>query len=153
MNNDKRLTLKRVWQLSEMSDKKNPKYMSFNVFNNIFKEISIEIEDMLLEGKSVALPVKMGSLRLKKFKPLKELPDWKATKTLWKASPQMREQRYIVKQSNMHTGGWRVKLHWSKFNCAWTHSGSVVCKRTRGFERKLAWLLKTDSELIEKIQD
>ena len=153
MENTKRLTLSRVWAISELSNKKSPKYISFSEFNNMFKEISIEIEDMLLEGKSVALPAKMGTLRLKKFKPKKMLPNWKATKKLWESSPAMLAQRYIIEQDNSHTGGWRVKLHWNKFNCMWTHSGSIVCKRTRGFERRLASLLKTDSDLIEKIKD
>lgn len=151
--NQQRLTPKRVWKLSTMSDRSSPIYMPFQKFNTIFKEISYEMEDMLLEGKSVYLPAKMGTLRLKKFKPKKLLPNWKATKNLWKASPQMKEEKFIVYQDNAHTSGWRVKLTWSKFNCNWTNSGLITCKRTRGFERKLAWLLKTDSELIDKIKD
>lgn len=153
MEAQQRLTPKRVWRLSNMSVCKHPKYMPFHKFNAVFKEITIEMEDMLLEGKSVYLPSKLGTLRLKKFKPKKLLPNWKATNRLWMMDKQMREERFIVYQDNAHTSGWRVKLTWSKFNCHWQNQGLVTCKRTRGFERKLAWLLKTDSELIEKIKD
>ncbi len=148
-----RLTPKRVWALSEMSDRNSKKYMPFQKFNDIFREITYEMEDVLLEGKSIYLPAKMGALRLKKFKPKKLLPNWKATKNLWMNSEEMHNERFIVYQDNAHTSGWRVRLTWSKFNSNWTNSGLLTCKRTRGFERKLAWLLKTDSELIDKIQD
>lgn len=148
-----RLTPKRIWKLSRMSDRKGPKYIPFVEFNKIFKEIMIEIEDMLLEGRTIYLPKKMGALRFKKFKPKKKLPDWLATKNLWKANAQLKEEKFIVYQTNAHTSGWRVKLSWSKFNCNWFNQGMVVCKRTRGFERRLAWLLKTDSDLIDTIKE
>lgn len=149
-----RLTPKQVWKLSRLSDRKDKKrYIPFVEFNTIFKEIMIEIEDMLMEGRTVHLPKKMGALRFKKFKPKKKLPDWLATKKLWQASPDMKAQKFIVYQTNNHTLGWRVKLSWSKFNCDWKNQGLIVCKRTRGFERRLAWLLKTNNELIYTIKE
>jgi hypothetical protein len=150
---NKRLTPRKVWDISVASDKKHKKYIPYAKFNAILKLITLEMDDMLLEGKSIYLPARMGALRLKKFKPKKLLPDWKATKKLWEVDETMREERFLIMQDNAHTSGWRVKLTWSKFNCDWTNKGLVVCKRTRGFERKLAWLLKTDSLLITKIKE
>lgn len=153
INQTKRLTLKRLWKTSPISDRKSSSYLPFAYFNTIMQEVTLEIENMLLEGNNVYLPYDMGVLRLMKFKPKRLLPDYNATKILWRNNPEMKKQRFIVKQTNEHTNGWRVKLNWNKYNCKWKYSTAVIAKRTRGFERRLAWLLKTDSTMIDKYKE
>ncbi len=148
-----RLVPKAIWKISSLSDRNSKNYIPYAEYIKIMKEITIEIEDMLMEGNPIHLPAKMGVLRFKKFKPKKKLPDWQATKKLWKVNEEMKKQKYLIYQSNSHTLGWRVKLSWSKFNCDWKNQGLIVCKRTRGFERRLAWILKTNFNLINIIDE
>lgn len=82
------------------------------------------IMDRLLDGDTVQLPERLGTLEFSgiKVKPrldedgnIKGLsPDWKKTNELWNRCPECKEKKEFVYFFNEHSQGIRYKLRWSK---------------------------------------
>jgi|VirMetMinimDraft_7_1064189.scaffolds.fasta_scaffold27790_3 hypothetical protein len=82
--------------------------------------------DKVLEGKSITLPSRMGTLEIvgrktkirfdEDGKIIGLAPDWVKTKELWDKNPQAKKEKKRVFHLNEDTGGYRFKFLWSKKN-------------------------------------
>jgi hypothetical protein len=79
------------------------------------------IANKVIEGDDIALPSKMGTLRVygKKIIPIIKdgeicglAPDWKSTLVEWEKNPQAKKEKKILYHFNEHTRGVRYKFSW-----------------------------------------
>jgi len=79
------------------------------------------IANKLLDGASVVLPYKMGTIDVIGRKPKVKIvngeikglsPDWKSTLQLWKDDPEAKTEKRKLYHFNDHTGGIRYKFAW-----------------------------------------
>lgn len=106
-----------------MNSTKNPvKKQEFKDISNAFNKFLIE---KVIEGDTVKLPERLGTLRIvgRKVKPRINpetgdvegvSPDWKETRKLWERCPECKEKKQLVFHFNEHTDGIRYKFSWSK---------------------------------------
>jgi len=148
-----RANLRTIWEVSEISNRKNKDtYLPYKTYLKYVRSINAAIEAILMQGKTISLPHRMGSFRLRKFMPNKRFPDWKMTKKLWKFDEKAGQEKKIIYLTNAHTSGYGVKFVWHSYNCQFQHKSMLCCKRTRGFQRRSAVILKQVSNLIDKIK-
>lgn len=82
------------------------------------------IVDLLIDGQTVKLPERLGSLYIVGTKTKPRLdengnvqglsPNWKETYKLWNSNPKAKEDKVLVYHFNERTNGIRYKLHWEK---------------------------------------
>ena len=148
-----RVGLQELWKLSELSNRKNKdKFLAKSKYSIYIKALLQAIEILVNDGRTVVLPQRMGYIRLKKFIAKKKFPNWKMTNKLWEFDEEAKKKKKIVWLTNAHTSGYSVKMVWCNYTCQFKNKSMVVCKRTRGFQRRTASLLKKDSKLIDKIK-
>jgi hypothetical protein len=79
------------------------------------------IANKVIEGDDIALPSKMGILRVygKKSNPVIKdgvitglSPDWKNTLALWKSNSEAKQEKKMLYHFNEHTRGIRYKFSW-----------------------------------------
>lgn len=127
-----------------------------NLFN---KKVSSKI---LEDAFEFILPYRLGILRIKKYKSKLKLdpvtgelmkhrlrPNWKATKDLWDANPEAKENKKIVYHLNEHTEGYNFKWHFSNYRSNCPNKSSYSFIPTRDNKRRLAAILKDELRTID----
>jgi len=142
----------------------NPKKLTQSQFSDITKQFfTIVINRMVFNNYEMQLPLKMGCLRVEKFKPKLKLnaygeldkrgliPNFKATKKLWSELypgvdisevRKLHPDRPIIYHENKHTDGFRHRWRWDKRTCLNSIAGLYKLDISRANDRLLAKALK-----------
>lgn len=94
-------------------------------YNKLIKEVNKKIINYLYQGFEVALPYKLGVLRINKIEPIyvfnedgtlnvkksSTRVDWGTTNKLWKEKPELANKTYIYHE-NYKTNGYYFKIAW-----------------------------------------
>lgn len=112
-------------------------------FGLIIKAINKTLQDLLLEGKDVVLPNRMGRLEIRKYEAKMELKDnkivtslpvdWKRTIDLWEED----EESYKAKTLIRYEGLERFTIYYNKEKAKYTNKGFYKFLPTRVFKKRL----------------
>ena len=149
----------------------NPKNLTQSQFSEITKGFfKIVITKMIYDNYEMQLPLKMGCLRIEKFKPKLKLnsygnldkrgliPNFKATKELWnKLYPgvditevrKLYPDRPVIYHENKHTDGFRHRWRWDKRTCLNSTASLYKIDMARANDRELAKALKNTKLLLD----
>lgn len=130
---------------------------SFLDINNKFMKF---ISNIVMEGHSLALPEKVGTLQIigKKEKlkivdgEIKGLaPDWVNTKIFRKEHPEPENQKKIIYHLNKETSGVRYRWFWSKKNVLIEGKKLYSLRMSRSNKRNVGKKIKEGQEFTVKI--
>ena len=149
----------------------NPKKLTQSQFTEITKEFfKIVINKMIFNNYEMQLPLRMGCLRIEKFKTKLKInslgnldkrgliPNFKATKELWsKLYPgvdvsevkKLYPDRPIIYHENKHTDGFRHRWRWDKRTCLNNTASLYKLDVARANDRLLAKALKDPKLMLD----
>lgn len=113
--------------------------------------------DKVLEGLEVTLPSRLGTLRITgtkqeiKFEDgkVKGLsPNWRKTMELWESSPEAKEKKQLVYNTNEHSDGIRYKYIWSKRRVLVTNKTLYSLRMTRENKRRIYKAVMAGKEYV-----
>lgn len=141
-------------------------FVDYKSFTGIINDFNKEIARIIIEkGAEFTMPLRLGSLRIKKYKQKTMNPDgtiirnnmvvdWKRTKELWKElypGKSLKELKpirgkQVVYYLNEHTDGYRYKFYWNRRGSNARNRGIYSIIFTFTNNRHLASVLKSDTK-------
>lgn len=115
-----------------------------NTFLSIANGYMEFLVDKILDGEEVALPARLGSMKIvgtkrtlvfdSEGKP-KLPPDWVKTKELWANNPEAKAERKLVYHLNEETDGIVYRYHWSRVRVFMENKDIYALRMTRQNKR------------------
>lgn len=147
---------------SRLIDKNSAYYLSYGQYISIIERFNILLRDkMLYESKEVHLPIRMGSLCIKKYKPKIKLKnnkvinlpiDWKATNELWTSDEDSYNKRRFIRYTNEHSNGWIASVYWDKANCNATNKKKYSFEACRTFKLLINSIMTNEDSTIDYVE-
>jgi hypothetical protein len=117
--------------------------VDYKIFGKICDEFNKEIMDeILINSSEIKLPIRMGSLRVKKTK--MNFTDKNTLRVDWQASKKFNKRIYHL---NEHTGGYKYRFYWSRGIIKNITAYSFIPTRTNS--RRLASILKDNNRELD----
>jgi hypothetical protein len=125
--------------------------------SKVLNEFNKEVSRLILEEAfEFLLPARVGTLRIKKYKPKifnkdgslkkdKLNPNWKKTNELWNKDPEAKAQKKLVYHTNEHSDGYEYKWHFSNYRSMCENKSAYCFIPTRTNKRAITALV-TDEE-------
>jgi hypothetical protein len=119
-------------------------------YGSILKEFNSHLRDGLSEkGIDIVIPSRLGRVELRKIKTsvtigsdgeiVNNLPtNWKATRDLWKESPESKEKNVKIKFTNEHTDGYTFKISYLKGRATFRNKSIYKIRFNRLLKRNLS---------------
>jgi|TARA_R110002126_G_scaffold249043_1_gene391968 hypothetical protein len=120
------------------------------ILNKFNKEVS---RMMLEEAFDFLLPHRIGTMRIKKYKPtllkkngelnIRHLSvDWKKTNEMWENDTEAKKLKKVVYYENNHSEGYNYRWYFSNYRSLCKNKSAYCFKPTRTNKRHLASLVK-----------
>lgn len=122
--------------------------------SNILNAFNKELARLILEESfDYILPHRIGSMRIKKYKPtllkdngelnIRHLNvDWKKTNEMWNNDPATKEAKKVVYYENTHSEGYNYRWYFSNYRSNCINKTAYCFKPSRTNKRRLAQLIK-----------
>lgn len=146
----------------KMIAESSPFYLTYAQYIAIIERFNIILRDkMLYESKEVHLPMKMGDLCIKKYKPKIKLKNnkvvnlpinWKATNELWLEDEDAYNKRKIIRFTNAHSKGYIARVFWSKVNCTAANKKKYSFVACRTFNLLIKDIMKDEDSPIDYLE-
>ena len=147
---------------SKLINKSSPYYLSYAQYISIIERFNILLRDkMLYESKEVNLPMRMGSLCIKKAKPKLRLKNnkvislpinWKATNDLWASDEDSYIKKRFIRYTNEHSKGWIASVFWDKSNCTATNKKKYSFESCRTFKLLINSIMTDEDSTIDYLE-
>ena len=127
--------------------------VDYITFSKVIKDFNLLLTDFIIYNpEGIKLPLNLGYVRIRKSKVNlarrdKLIPDWKATNDLWDSNPSAKEKKTLMFHLNEHRDGYKYKIFWDKSIARIKNKSFYFYIPARAFKRKLAHILKTNSEI------
>lgn len=123
------------------------------ILNNFNKKVSRLI---LEETFEFLIPARLGTLRIKKYKPSvfdkegnlkkdKLNPNWKLTKELWENDLEAKANKKLVYHTNEHSDGYEYKWHFSNYRSTCKNKSAYCFIPTRTNKRAITALVTNEN--------
>lgn len=132
--------------------------VSNSTYNQILSEFNqIIVEAILDKGLEFKLPHNLGSIAIRKYKPVIRLDkngnieknclpiNPIETKKLWEANPEAKEKKMVVRFTNKHSDGFVFKIAYFKKKAKFKNKSVYHFSFKRSFKRMLSFRVKEKS--------
>tara|TARA_R110000851_G_scaffold285370_1_gene439057 strand:+ start:220 stop:654 length:435 start_codon:yes stop_codon:yes gene_type:complete len=117
---------------------KSRHYQSKKMFTDVMTRFMELLSDHIMEGNTYKLPHRMGSIRVRKFKPTKKKAiNWLLTKKFGKH----------IYHTNKHSGGMTGEWYWDKRGARLKNQTYYKMKATRENNRALSRKIKQENKI------
>jgi hypothetical protein len=128
----------------------NEEKVSRSLYGQVIKSFNVFVRDRLSDkGAEIVFPCRIGRAELKKKKTevkidedgkvINNLPtNWKATRDLWKESPESKEKNVKIKFTNEHTDGYTFKISYLKGRATFRNKSIYKIRFNRTLKRNLS---------------
>jgi hypothetical protein len=114
------------------------------------------VHEILQSAFEYIMPCRLGTLRIKKYKPTikvlkngsikgKLKPDWKATKELWAKNEDAKKNKKLVYHTNDHSDGYEYKWHFSNYRSTCKNKSAYCFVPSRTNKRAITALVKDEN--------
>jgi len=133
-------------------------YLTIAQYTSLLDEINQSIVNNLIHNNLVLkLPLKLGELSIRKFKPRVKIvdgkvvngkaPNWDATIKLWESDEDAKLKKKIIRQENKETNGFTFIFFYQKKNAYFTNKLLYKFRACRTANIMLRQALKDNPEL------
>jgi hypothetical protein len=128
-----------------------------SVHSKVLNEFNKEVSRLMLEEAfEYVIPQRLGTLRIKKYKPqifdkdgnLKKTnlnPDWKKTIELWARDTEAKAAKKLVYHTNEHSDGYEYKWHFSNYRSLCKNKSAYCFVPSRTNKRAITALVKNEN--------
>jgi hypothetical protein len=114
------------------------------------------VEEILHNAFEFIMPCRLGTLRIKKYKPSVRVledgtlkgklnPNWKATRKLWAKNEDAKKNKILVYHTNDHSDGYEYKWHFSNYRSTCENKSAYCFIPSRTNKRAIAALVKDEN--------
>jgi hypothetical protein len=132
--------------------------VSYTKYSKVLNLFNQEVSRMILEESfEFIMPARLGTLRIRKYKPKIRLdeqgnlikknlaPNWEATKELWNKNPKAKEEKKIVYHTNSHSEGYQYRWFYNAYRSNCKNKTAYLFKASRTNKRRLSSLIKDEN--------
>lgn len=127
-----------------------------NIYSKVLNDFNREISRLILEEAfEFIIPNRIGTLRIKKYKPKifnkdgelkknKLNPNWKKTNELWAKDAEAKANKILVYHTNEHSDGYEYKWHFSNYRSICKNKSAYCFIPTRTNKRAITALVTNE---------